>query len=53
MSKKWGIEVKRTTVKEILSKKDAIEAAIKAGIPSKRMKLKLAQHSKLDDRVLI
>ena len=53
MSKKWGIEVKRTTVKEILSKKDAIEAAIKAGIPSKRTKLNLAQHLKLNDRVLI
>ena len=47
--KKWGIEVKRTTIKGILSKKDAIEAAIKAGIPSKRMKLKPAQNSKLDD----
>ena len=53
MSKKWGIEVKRTTVKGILSKKDVIEAAIKAGILSKRMKLKPAQHSKLDDGVLI
>ena len=53
MSKKWGIEVKRTTVKGILSTKDAIEAAIKAGIPSKRMKLKPAQHLKLDDGVLI
>ena len=40
MSKKWGIEVKKTTVKGILSKKDAIEAAIKAGIPSKPLKLK-------------
>ena len=36
MSKKWCIEVKRTTVKGILSKKDAIEAAIRAVIPSKR-----------------
>ena len=53
MSKKWDIDVKRTTVKGILSKKDAIEAAIKAGIPSKRIKLKPAQHSKLDDEVLI
>ena len=53
MSKKWGIKVKRTTVKGILSKKDAIEAAIKAGIPYKRKKLKPAQHSKLDDAVLI
>ena len=53
MSKKGGVDVKRTTVKGILSKKDAIEAAIKAEIPSKRMKLKPAQHSKLDDEVLI
>ena len=43
MSKKWGIEVKRTTVKGILSKKEAIEAAIRAGIPSKRKKLKTAK----------
>ena len=53
MSKKWGIEVKRTTVKGILSKKDAIEAAIRAGIPSKRKKLKPAKHSELDEGVLI
>ena len=53
MSKKWGIEVKRTTVKGILSKKDAIEAAIRAGIPSKRKKLKPAKHSELDKGVLI
>ena len=53
MSKKWGIKVKRTTMKGILSKKDAIEVAIKAGISSKRMKLKPAQHSKLDDGMLI
>ena len=53
MSKKWGVDVKRITVKGILSKKDAIEAAIKAEISSKRMKLKPAQHSKLDDEVLI
>ena len=53
MSKKWGIEVKRTTVKRILSKKDAIEAAIRAGIPSKRKKLKPAKHSELDEGVLI
>ena len=53
MSKKWGIEVKRTTVKEILSKKDAIEAAIRAGIPSKCKKLKPAKHSELDEGVLI
>ena len=37
MSKKFGFEVKRTTVKGILSKKDEIKAAIKAGVPSKRM----------------
>ena len=53
ISKKWGIEVKRTTRKEILSKKDAIEAAIRAGIPSKRKKLKPAKHSELDEGVLI
>ena len=53
MSKKWGIEVNRTTVKGIISKKDAIEAAIKAGVPSKRMKLKPSHHSKLDDGVLM
>ena len=53
MSKKWGIEVNRTTVKGIISKKDAIEVAIKAGVPSKRMKLKPSHHSKLDDGVLM
>ena len=53
MSKKWGIEVKKTTVKGILSKKDAIEAAVRAGIPSKRKKLKPAKHSELDEGVLI
>ena len=53
MSKKWGIKVKQITLTGILSKKDAIKAAIKAGIPSKNMKLKPAQHSKLDNRVLI
>ena len=53
MSKKWGIEVKRTTIMGILSKKDAIGTAIKGGIQSKRMKLKPAQHSKLDDGMLI
>ena len=53
MSKKWGIEVNRTTVKGIISKKDAIEAAIEAGVPSKRMKLKPSHHSKLDDGVLM
>ena len=39
MNKKWGVEVKRTTVKGILSKKDAIEAPIKAGVSSKSKKL--------------
>ena len=48
-----GIEVNRTTVKGIISKKDAIEAAIKAGVPSKRMKLKPSHYSKLDDGVLM
>ncbi|CAI9731735.1 Hypothetical predicted protein [Octopus vulgaris] len=53
MSKKWGIEVKRTTVKGILNKKDAIEAAINVGIPSKRMKLTQSHNPKLDDGVLM
>ena len=53
MSKKWGIKVNRTTVNGILSKKDAVEAAIKTGIPSKRKKLKPAQQSKLDDEVTV
>lgn len=53
MSKKWGVEIKRTTVKGILSKKDAIEAAIKAGVPSKRMKLTQAHDPKLDEGVLM
>ena len=53
MSKKWGIEVKRTTVKGIFSKKDANEVAIRAGILTKRKKLKPAKHSELDERVLI
>ena len=49
MNKKWGIEVKRTTVKGILNKKNAI----RAGIPSKRKKLKPAKYSELDKGVLI
>ena len=53
ISKKWGIEVKRTTVKGILSKKDANEATFRAGIPTKRKKLKPAKHSELDEGVLI
>ncbi len=53
ISKKWGVEVKRTTVKGILSKKDAIEAAINAGVPSKRMKLTQAHDPKLDEGVLM
>ena len=40
-------------MKGILSRKDAIEAAIRAGIPSKRKKLKPAKHSELDEGVLI
>ena len=52
ISKKWGVEVKRTTVKGILSK-DAIEAAIKAGVPSKRMKLTQPHDPKLDEGVLM
>ena len=53
ISKKWGVEVKRTTVKGILSKKDAIEAAIKAGVSSKRMKLTQPHDPKLDEGVLM
>ena len=53
MSKKWGKEVKRTTVKGILSKKDAIKTAIRAGIPSKRKKLRMAKYSELNEGVLI
>lgn len=53
ISKKWGVEVKRTTVKSILSKKNAIEAAIKVGVPSKSMKLRPAHDPKLDAGVLM
>jgi len=53
ISKKWGIKVKRTIVKGILSTKDAIEAAIKAGVPSKRMKLTQAHNPRLDEGVLM
>nr|XP_039266303.1 tigger transposable element-derived protein 4-like [Styela clava] len=53
MSKEWGIEVKRTPVMGIISRKDAIEAVIKAGVPSKCMKLEPSHHSKLDDGVLM
>nr|XP_039263757.1 LOW QUALITY PROTEIN: tigger transposable element-derived protein 4-like [Styela clava] len=53
MSKKWVIEVKRTTVSGIFGKKDAIETPIQAGVPSKRMKLKPSHHSKLDDGMLM
>ncbi|XP_071446162.1 tigger transposable element-derived protein 4-like [Hetaerina americana] len=49
---KWSVEVRRTTVKGILSKKGAIEAAIKAGDPSKSMKLTQAHDPKLDEGVL-
>ena len=52
MSKKWGIEVKRTTVKGIFSKKNAIKVAIRARIPSKRKKLKPAKHSEIGEGVL-
>ena len=47
------MEVKRTTVKGILSKKDAIEAAIRVEIPSKCKLQKPAKHSELDKEVLI
>ncbi|KAF2357356.1 Zinc finger CCHC-type [Trinorchestia longiramus] len=50
---KWGIEVKRATVKGILDKKDAIEAFINAGLPSKRIKLTQAQDPKLGEWVLM
>ena len=53
ISKKWGVEVKRITVNEILSKKDAIEATIKAGVPSKRMKLTQVRDPKLYEGVLM
>ncbi|XP_071439685.1 tigger transposable element-derived protein 4-like [Hetaerina americana] len=49
ISKKWGVKVKRTTVKGILSKKGDIEA----GVPSKCMKLTQAHDPKLDEGVLI
>ena len=53
MSKKWGVKVKRTTVKGILSTKDAIEAPIKAGVSSKSKKLTQAHAPKLDDGLLM
>ena len=53
ISKKWGFEVNRTTVKDIFSKKDAIEAAIKASVSSKRIKLTQAHNPKFDEGVLI
>ncbi|XP_071451073.1 tigger transposable element-derived protein 4-like [Hetaerina americana] len=51
ISKKWGVEIKRATVKGILIKKGDIEAAIKAGVPSKSTKLKQAHDPKLDEGV--
>ena len=51
MSKKWGTEVKKTKVKGILGKRDVIEVAIKAGIPSERKKLKPPQHRSFGDWV--
>ena len=53
ISKKRGIKVKRTSVDGNLCKKNAIEAAIKAGIPSKCMKLIQAHDPKLDEVELI
>jgi hypothetical protein len=53
MSKKWGIDVKRTTVKSILSKRKEIEAAVDGGIPTKRKKLTSAQNLKVDEGVLM
>ena len=53
MSEKWEIDVKRTTVKGILSKKNEIKAAIESGVPSKRKKLKLAQNLNIDDGMLV
>ena len=48
IGKKWGIEVKRTTMKGILSK-DEIKAAINAGVSSKCTKLMQAHDPKLDE----
>jgi hypothetical protein len=48
----WGFEVKRTTVIGILAMKDSIEAAILAGVPSKRKKLTSAHDPRLDEAVL-
>ena len=53
MSKKLGIEVKRTTIKGILTQKNAIELAITAGAPPKCMSLKRPQSPKLDKAVLL
>jgi len=53
MRKNLGIEVKKTTVKGILSTKDAVEAAIKVGVPPKRMKLTQAHNPKLDEWLLM
>ena len=47
ISKKWGIEVKSTRHEE------CNQGGIKARIPSKYKKLKLAPYSKLDNKVLI
>lgn len=51
-TKEWGFEIKRTTVIGILGMKESIEAAIEAGIPSKRKKLTQAHDPKLDEAVL-
>lgn len=40
-------------MKGILSKKDKIETAIKAGVPSKSMKLTQAHDPKLDEGMLV
>lgn len=51
-TKKWGFEVKRTTVSTILSTKETVTDAIEEGVPAKRKRLTLAHDSRLDDAVL-
>lgn len=52
-TKKWGFEVKRTAVISILNSKKLIEEALDSGIPLKRKKLMIGQHSGLDEAVLV
>ena len=53
MSQKRGIDVKRTTMKGILSKRDVIEAAMEEGVSAKRKKLKVPINLEFDEGVLI